>query len=75
MLPVTVRDENGGLVSALTRHDFRVFEDERPQPLSDLALRQVHVDVVLMVDASSSVASAPEALICRVRARHRRRDA
>lgn len=57
MLPVTVRDANGTLVSQLTRNDFRVFEDERQQPLSDLALRQVPVDVVLMVDASSSVAN------------------
>lgn len=57
MLPVTVRDANGALVSDLTRHDFRVFEDGRQQPLSDLALRQVPVDVVLMVDASSSVAN------------------
>jgi VWFA-related protein len=55
MLPVTVRDRQGQLVSALTRKDFRVFEDGREQPLSDLALRQVPVDVVLMVDASSSV--------------------
>jgi VWFA-related protein len=52
-----VRDANGRLVNALTRDDFRVFEDEREQPLSDLALRQVPVDVVLMVDASSSVAT------------------
>jgi Ca-activated chloride channel homolog len=57
MLPVTVRDANGSLVSQLTRNDFRVFEDNRQQPLSDLALRQVPVDVVLMVDASSSVAN------------------
>ena len=57
MLPVTVRDANGALVSELTRNDFRVFEDDREQPLSDLALRQVPVDVILMVDASSSVAS------------------
>ena len=57
MLPVTVRDANGGLVSELTRDDFRVYEDGRQQPLSDLALRQVPVDVVLMVDASSSVAN------------------
>ena len=56
MFPVTVRDTNGGLVNDLTRNDFRVFEDNRVQPLSDLALRQVPVDVVLMVDASSSVA-------------------
>jgi VWFA-related protein len=57
MLPVTVRDSSGHLVSDLTRKDFRVYEDNAEQPLSDLALRQVPVDVVLMVDASSSVAA------------------
>ena len=57
LLPVTVRDASGQLVTTLTRHDFHVFEDGREQPLSDLALRQVPVDVVLMVDASSSVAN------------------
>ena len=57
MFPVTVRDFNGRLVNDLTRNDFRVFEDNSLQPLSDLALRQVPVDVVLMVDASSSVAN------------------
>src|SRR5829696_5709059 len=56
MIPVTVRDESGRLISELNRNDFRVFENENQQPLSDLALRQVPVDVVLMVDASSSVA-------------------
>ncbi len=57
MFPVTVRGANGELINNLTRTDFRVYEDNRLQPLSDLALRQVPVDVVLMVDASSSVAS------------------
>jgi len=57
MFPVTVRDSNGRLVSNLARTDFRVYEDNSLQPLSDLALRQVPVDVVLMVDSSSSVAS------------------
>jgi Ca-activated chloride channel homolog len=57
MIPVTVRDSSGRLVSELKREDFRVFENDSQQPLSDLALRQVPVDVVLMVDASSSVAS------------------
>lgn len=56
LLPVTVRDSAGLLVSNLTRKDFRVFEDEVEQPLSDLSLRQVPVDVALIVDASSSVA-------------------
>lgn len=57
LLPVTVRDRSGRLINTLTREDFHVFEDGREQPLSDLALRQVPVDVVLMVDASSSVAN------------------
>lgn len=55
LLPVTVRDRVGKLVTTLTRNDFRVFEDGNEQPLSDLALREAPVDVVLMVDASSSV--------------------
>jgi Ca-activated chloride channel homolog len=57
MFPVTVRDGDGRLINDLTRNDFRVYEDNKLQPLSDLALRQVPVDVVLMVDASSSVAN------------------
>src|SRR6185295_14814548 len=57
MIPVTVRDSNGRLVNELKREDFRVFENDSEQPLSDLALRQTPVDVILMVDASSSVAT------------------
>lgn len=56
LLPVTVRDRAGKLITTLNQKDFRVFEDGREQPLSDLALRESPVDVVLMVDASSSVA-------------------
>jgi VWFA-related protein len=56
LLPVTVRDRSGRLVNDLTRKDFRVFEDGVEQTLSDLSLRQVPVDVVLMIDASSSAA-------------------
>lgn len=57
LLPITVRDGDGKLITNLTRDDFRVFEDGREQPLSELALRQVPVDVVLMVDSSSSAVS------------------
>ena len=56
LLPVTVRDNAGLLVTNLTRRDFRIYEDGVEQPLSDLGLRQVPVDVALIVDASSSVA-------------------
>jgi Ca-activated chloride channel homolog len=55
LLPVTVRDSTGQLVTGLTRSNFHVFEDNVEQPLSDLGLRQAPVDVVLLVDASSSV--------------------
>ena len=56
LLPVTVRNASGLLVGNLTRKDFRVFEDGVEQSLSDLSLRKVPVDAVLIVDASSSVA-------------------
>jgi len=57
LLPVTVRDAQGRLVTTLRREDFRVFEEGREQPLSDLRLRRVPVDVLLMIDSSSSVAN------------------
>lgn len=57
LLPVTVRDRSGRLVTDLTRKDFRVFENGIEQSLSELSLRQVPVDVVLMIDASSSAAN------------------
>lgn len=60
LVPATVRDSSGRLVADLTRKDFRVFEDGREQTLSDLSLRQVPVDVALLVDASSSVAESFE---------------
>jgi Ca-activated chloride channel family protein len=56
LLPVTVRDSSGLLVNNLARKDFRIFEDGVEQSLSDLSLRNVPVDVALIVDASSSVA-------------------
>jgi VWFA-related protein len=49
-----VRNSSGRFVEGLKREDFKIFEDGSPQPLSDISLRQVPVDVVLMVDASSS---------------------
>jgi VWFA-related protein len=56
LLPVAVRDAQGRLVTNLARENFRVWEDGREQPLSDLRLRRVPVDVLLMIDASSSAA-------------------
>jgi VWFA-related protein len=60
LLPVTVRDAAGRLVTTLERGDFQVWENGREQPLSDLRLQRVPVDVMLMVDSSSSVTSSLE---------------
>lgn len=60
LLPVTVRDAAGRLVTTLERKDFQVWENGREQPLSDLRLRRVPVDVMLMVDSSSSVTGSLE---------------
>jgi Ca-activated chloride channel family protein len=60
LLPVTVRDASGALVTDLERKDFKVFEDGREQPLSGISLRQAPVDVALLVDSSSSVAESFE---------------
>ncbi len=60
LLPVTVRDAAGRLITTLERGDFQVWENGREQPLSDLRQRRVPVDVMLMVDSSSSVTSSLE---------------
>lgn len=56
LLPVTVRDGSGALVNNLRPSDFKVFEDGREQPLTELATRQVPADVALLIDSSSSTA-------------------
>lgn len=58
LLPVTVRDAQGRLVTGLDIKGFRVFEDEREQELNSLSFRRVPVDVVLMLDTSSSTAES-----------------
>lgn len=55
LLPVTVRDETGQLVSDLTADQFRIFEDGVEQPISSFALKRMPVHVVLLIDTSSSV--------------------
>ena len=60
LLPVTVRDESGQLVTDLTADQFRVFEDGIEQPISSFALRRVPVHVVMLIDTSSSVVAEIE---------------
>jgi VWFA-related protein len=60
LLPATVRDASGRIVPNLTAQSFRIFEDGREQQLTSLAFHHVPVDVVLMIDTSSSTAESFE---------------
>ena len=55
MLPVTVRDRSGNFVTGLKASDFKIFEDNSQQPISSFSLRQLPVNVILLIDTSSSV--------------------
>jgi Ca-activated chloride channel homolog len=55
LLPVTVRDGAGQFVPNLKAADFTVYEDGRPQPITSFALKRLPVNVVLLIDTSSSV--------------------
>jgi VWFA-related protein len=58
-LSVTVTDRDGNMVSGLTREDFLVTENDRPQELSDFGREGDRTDrplsVLLLVDRSSSM--------------------
>lgn len=55
LLPVTVRDSAGQFVPNLKASDFSVSEDGVPQPITSFALKRMPVNVVLLIDTSSSV--------------------
>jgi len=55
LLDVAVKDHNGGLVGNLTRNDFTVLEDGRPQNITAFANDDVPVTVGLLVDESRSM--------------------
>jgi Ca-activated chloride channel family protein len=55
LLPVTVRDAAGQFVPSLKAEDFTIYEDGLPQPISSFALKHLPVNVVLLIDTSSSV--------------------
>jgi Ca-activated chloride channel homolog len=54
-LPVRVTDSNGNVVSGLTRQDFSVFEDGRPQKITLFQQEDAPVTVGLVVDHSRSM--------------------
>jgi VWFA-related protein len=55
LLDVSVKDPAGGFVSGLTQHDFKVFEDGKPQDISQFANSDIPVAAGIAVDESGSM--------------------
>lgn len=55
LLDVSVKDANGGLISGLAKQNFEVFEDGKPQQITQFAHADVPVTVGLVVDESGSM--------------------
>lgn len=55
LLDVCVKDSRGGYVTGLTKDDFRVFEDARPQKITEFGSVDTPVTVGLVVDNSGSM--------------------
>lgn len=57
LLDVGVRRRDGGPVSGLGKDDFRVYEDGRPQPITEFSSKDTPVTVGILVDESFSMRS------------------
>lgn len=55
LLDVSVKDAKGGFVSGLTKDNFTVFEDGKPQQITQFADQDVPVSVGLVIDESGSM--------------------
>jgi Ca-activated chloride channel homolog len=55
LLDVSVRDSKGGFVGGLTKDDFTVYEDGKPQPITEFAASDIPVTVGILVDNSGSM--------------------
>jgi VWFA-related protein len=57
LLDVSVRQPSGGFVSGLTKDDFHVFEDGKPQTITQFANADIPVTIGILVDESGSMRS------------------
>jgi VWFA-related protein len=55
LLDVSVKDAAGGFVSGLTKDDFKVFENGKPQEISQFANSDIPVTAGIAVDESGSM--------------------
>lgn len=51
----TVTDQAGRFVSGLSKDDFRVYDDNQPQPISQFSAERVPVSLGIMLDTSGSM--------------------
>ena len=51
----TVTDQTGRFVAGLTREDFRVFDDDRPQSVTHFSAERVPVSLGIVLDTSGSM--------------------
>jgi len=52
----TVTDQSGRFVSGLQQDDFRVYEDDQPQPITHFNAERVPVSLGIVLDTSGSMA-------------------
>jgi VWFA-related protein len=50
IVPVSVRDSNGVPVTGLTKDDFTVYEDGRPQPIISFSIDPVPLSAAILID-------------------------
>jgi Ca-activated chloride channel family protein len=50
LVPVTVKDSHGQLVSDLTKNDFRIFEDNTERPINSFNSEPVPLSAVVLLD-------------------------
>src|SRR6267154_332339 len=55
LLDVSVKDSEGGFVSGLTKDNFKVFENGKPQEITQFANADIPVTIGLAVDESGSM--------------------
>ena len=54
----TVTDDDGRFVRGLTRQDFRLYEDDKPQALTTFFSENVPLELIVAVDVSGSMTDA-----------------
>src|SRR5260370_30006536 len=63
LLDVSVRDAAGGFVSGLSKDNFKVYEDGKPQEITQFANQDIPVTVGIVVDESGSMRPKRDSVI------------